>query len=96
MLITIIIKTLFDQAGVTEDQLSQLEIYETIVNFIQVHGVDNVKKEVETAADVVDAAPADEALAAETDSSEKESAKGEKLNCAKKCSVYIFCCNLYR
>lgn len=28
-----------------EDQLSQLEVYETIVNFIQKHGVDKVKKE---------------------------------------------------
>jgi molecular chaperone GrpE (heat shock protein) len=30
---------------VEEDQLSQLEVYETIVNFIQKHGVDKVKKE---------------------------------------------------
>ncbi|CAB3361541.1 Hypothetical predicted protein [Cloeon dipterum] len=50
------IQAFLKQAGVTEDQLSNLAVYETIVNFIQVHGVENVKKEVdEAASDVVDA-----------------------------------------
>ncbi|XP_059489543.1 uncharacterized protein LOC132204792 [Neocloeon triangulifer] len=40
------IQAFLQQAGVTEDQLSNLAVYETIVNFINVHGVDEVKKEV--------------------------------------------------